>query len=272
MSDDNYTPDPGNAMSEGEKRDQVTELLQQTGADQVADPALGYVPPVGGQGDQAQEQPTLKAPQQVEAQESQQQSSAADHNVPGPEHLPAEILGHAKEHQMVMQALQAEAQQIKALEQQDPGAAAAAWQSWSARRNHAMQYGQAIKQAVQQHRVTAAQGYQERLQAKVTEIIPSWKDGGVREHEKAELRQFLRGKGYSDAEIAGIRDPRAVGAVYDLWQSTKNPGSKPGAKRLRAGQKRTLDTLVKRAIKKATGPGAETHNPARAVSELLASL
>ncbi len=265
-------------MRESEKLSSVSELLQAVDAVDVTDPN-GYRLPLGGdrqpqtQPAAPQAQPGVQAASQTqEILQQSQDGPSGDYGVVGPDPLPMQLQAVGQQYLDAVAQLQVQEQQIQQLAQIDPGRAALAMQHFNAQVAQLQRFGAQVAQAQQAFHQQAHVGYRERLGARIVELIPAWKDGGVREREKAELRRFLRSRDYSDAEISQIQDPRVVRDLYDMYQATRSPGSKPGARRLKAGRKRDLDRLVQRAIRKATGPGAPRHDPTRAVSALLASL
>ena len=104
------------------------------------------------------------------------------------------------------------------LEKQDPGKAALEQQKMATAYQTATgEYQQALGKFQEQQ----TQEYQENLtqeNAKLVKVIPEWNDGSVRTREQEEMRTFLKNYGYTDNEISGIADHRALKLARDLWR------------------------------------------------------
>lgn len=138
--------------------------------------------------------------------------------------------------QRYAQALQTQMQQLAAVQPQPPDPAMIesdpvsylrqqqAYQGWQD------QVRRVQDEAAQLQAAQAAQEQQhtaqiEREQAKLLlNAIPDWSDAAKARAEKAEVAKFLKAAGYSDAEISGVRDHRAVvmarkAMLYDQMQA-----------------------------------------------------
>jgi hypothetical protein len=67
--------------------------------------------------------------------------------------------------------------------------------------------------------------------------IPAWKDEQLGRKELGELVQYAKSVGYTDQEIQGAADPRALKALYD---SMKLQALQQGANNLRPTKGKTL--------------------------------
>lgn len=138
--------------------------------------------------------------------------------------------------QRYSQALQTQMQQLAAVQPQPPDPAMIesdpvsylrqqqAYQGWQD------QVRRVQDEAAQLQAAQAAQEQQhtaqiEREQAELLlKAIPDWSDAAKARAEKAEVAKFLKAAGYSDAEISGVRDHRAVvmarkAMLYDQMQA-----------------------------------------------------
>lgn len=134
------------------------------------------------------------------------------------------------------QALQSYMQQLATVQPQQPDPALIesdpvgylrqqqAYQAWQQQvqrtQSEAMQL-QAAQAAQQEQRMAELEREQARL---LTEAIPDWEDATKARAGKAEVAQFLKAAGYTDAEIQGVRDHRAVvmarkAMLYDQLQA-----------------------------------------------------
>lgn len=138
--------------------------------------------------------------------------------------------------QRYSQALQTQMQQLAAVQPQPPDPAMIesdpvsylrqqqAYQGWQD------QVRRVQDEAAQLQAAQAAQEQQhtaqiEREQAELLlKAIPDWSDAAKARAEKAEVAKFLKAAGYTDAEIQGVRDHRAVvmarkAMLYDQLQA-----------------------------------------------------
>ena len=122
---------------------------------------------------------------------------------------------YAQRLQQVQQLLQQADPQVnwEKLRAEDPIEFAAQWADHQ-RRQEALQQVQAEQAQIHQRRQyeTQVQQVQALEQAKVQlmGMIPEWKDPKVAKAEREAMKDFGRTLGYSDDELGGITDPRAV--------------------------------------------------------------
>lgn len=73
------------------------------------------------------------------------------------------------------------------------------------------------------------QAYVAENAAKLTELVPEWKDERVASRDKAKVRDYLKGIGFSDQEIAQAYDARLVAMAADAARYRELRNSKPKA-------------------------------------------
>lgn len=112
------------------------------------------------------------------------------------------------------------------------------------RQRETMRDRQAQLQAVQQEQAVLAQQNLASQQAKLLELVPEWKNAETATKEKTQLVGYLRGSGFSEADISNATDARIISLArkahfYDNLQSKKavvkkKVGSAP--KMIKSGQ------------------------------------
>jgi len=112
------------------------------------------------------------------------------------------------------------------------------------RQRENMRDRQAQLQAVQQEQAVLAQQNLQSQQAKLLELVPEWKNAETATKEKTQLVGYLRGSGFSEADISNATDARIISLarkahLYDNLQSKKavvkkKVGSAP--KMIKSGQ------------------------------------
>jgi len=107
------------------------------------------------------------------------------------------------------------------------------------------------KQRLQQQHIAELQGQAQQRMAhereQLPQLIPEWRDEKVAKEEKAALITFAQGYGYSEQELSGISDSRAVAVLrkaylYDKLMSKKPVAQKKATtapKMTKAGQPKT---------------------------------
>jgi hypothetical protein len=146
------------------------------------------------------------------------------------------------------------------LRAEDPIEFAAQWADHQ-RQQQALQQVQAERQQIIQRQAWEAQQRQAQTlneaKAKLLEIVPEWRDPKVAKAERASLKEFGRSFGYSEEELAGITDHRAV-ALLRMAQKYQD-----------LVQRRSTLKPVKRTVAPQLKPGpAAPKREARKVSEL----
>lgn len=121
-------------------------------------------------------------------------------------------------------ALEAQAKQInwEELREDDPGEFAAQWQMFKEADSQLRQQEQQLTNAYQQisgqdarQRQQQLEAYVQNEQAKLLDVIPAWRDEGVRRKESQQIRKNLKDRGFSDAELDSFIDHRAIKLVRD---------------------------------------------------------
>lgn len=69
---------------------------------------------------------------------------------------------------------------------------------------------QAIQQQEQQEQQQAARDNQARQVEAIRKALPAWKDEAVMKKEVGEIKSWLHGQGFTDADLAGMQDHRMV--------------------------------------------------------------
>ena len=54
---------------------------------------------------------------------------------------------------------------------------------------------------------------------KLVELIPTWSDPAVRTEEQGQIRELLKGMGYTDEMLRNTRDPLAISVVHRLLKA-----------------------------------------------------
>lgn len=113
------------------------------------------------------------------------------------------------------------------LRQQDPA-------QYATLQNEFQQYDQALTQqrdqivgAVRQVQST----HLNKEKKKLLKAVPEWKDEKVATREKTELREFLKGKGYSDEEISAFSSARDIVSARDWMMSERKAKTQKTLKR-----------------------------------------
>lgn len=122
---------------------------------------------------------------------------------------------------------------------QDPATASHARYLWDKRQAERQQKLQAIHAEQQRLAETAQREHFQRLQVqveeartKLPELIPTWKDPKIAASDRAKIKDFAKGLGYTDDELKLVTDPRAVVGLYkamkyDELQARRAAVSKP---------------------------------------------
>jgi hypothetical protein len=84
-----------------------------------------------------------------------------------------------------------------------------------------------VTQAQEQEALTAFQAQVQEAFKKLPDLVPEWKDPKVYEQERPKLRAFLKKAGYSDQEINGASDPRALALARKAWRYEQLTARKP---------------------------------------------
>lgn len=112
----------------------------------------------------------------------------------------------------------------EALKASDPIGYAETWADWQ-RRQHVISQIEEERRAVQQQEQAEyqahAQEHARRGQEWLLQQIPDWKDAKKRTAERAEMKAFAMKLGYSEEELRGTNDPRAVLLIRQAWQFAK---------------------------------------------------
>lgn len=93
-------------------------------------------------------------------------------------------------------------------------------------------------QVEQQRRL---QSFVEENAAKLPELIPEWKDKNVFDRDRVKVRDYLKGRGFSDEEINQAYDARLVAIAADgmRWRELQKSRPKPNAPPLEKALKPT---------------------------------
>jgi len=119
-------------------------------------------------------------------------------------------------------------------EQESPGEAALARQKFMERHQRAQQ---TIQQLAQQEEIQQGQ-YMQAMGEKLIELIPTWSDPAVRSEEQGQIRELLKGMGYTDEMLRNTRDPLAVSVVHRLLKAEAQlAGGAAEVKRVRSAPK-----------------------------------
>lgn len=141
------------------------------------------------------------------------------------------------------------------LRREDPAEFSAMQQEFANRQQRIQQMigqsRQAQQQALQQYQARQAQAA-EQLKAqnfdKLHDLIPDWKDEGKFTEGKKALREYLKGNGFSDNEINGVYDARAISMarkamLYDQMMDAKQQAGKKKVRKnvrvVKAGKPKT---------------------------------
>jgi len=100
-------------------------------------------------------------------------------------------------------------------EQESPGEAALARQKFMERHQRAQQ---TLQQLAQQEEMQDSQ-YMQAMGQKLVELIPTWSDPAVRTEEQGQIRELLKGMGYTDEMLRNTRDPLAISVVHRLLKA-----------------------------------------------------
>lgn len=118
-----------------------------------------------------------------------------------------------------------------ALRQDDPVEFASQWAAYQSDMqslNHLYQSVQGEKERTSGESRQQLQAAVAEQQAQLIDKLPSWSDADVAKRETAEIRQYLEGTGYTEKEIAGIYDHRAVLMARKAMLFDKLQAEKPG--------------------------------------------
>lgn len=119
-------------------------------------------------------------------------------------------------------------------ETEAPGEAALARQKFMERHQRAQQ---TMQQLAQQEEIQEGQ-HMEAMGQKLIELIPTWSDPTVRTKEQGQIRELLKGMGYTDAMLRNTRDPLAISVVHRLIKAEEQlAGGAAEVKRVRSAPK-----------------------------------
>lgn len=112
----------------------------------------------------------------------------------------------------------------EALKKTDPIGYAETWADWQ-RRQHVITQIEEERRAVEAQEQAEMQAHMQetmqRAQQWLLEQIPDWKDAKKRTAERNEMKAFAMKLGYSEEELRGTNDPRAVLLIRQAWQFAK---------------------------------------------------
>lgn len=91
----------------------------------------------------------------------------------------------------------------------------------------AMQEHQRRQAEQQEESAKRLQAYVAENAAKLTELVPEWKDTKTAERERSKVRDYLKGRGFSDKEISQAYDARLVAIAVDGMTYRDLLASKP---------------------------------------------
>lgn len=130
---------------------------------------------------------------------------------------------------------------LQKLRQDDPTAGLVKTQEAKDARDNLIREGNNYyQQQQQQQQIQLQQNLQQATQA-VAQGIPSWNDPEVATREKAEIAQSFVKYGYTEADVAGLTDPRQVMIMHRLNAVEKLLGAGAGAaNKVRQSPKRSL--------------------------------
>jgi hypothetical protein len=122
-----------------------------------------------------------------------------------------------------------------ALYQADPAQYAAAremWRSYHEQQSAVEQQRQAVAARGQADQTKAARDFVEQQRGKLTEALPAWNDPKVASAERAQILDWGKANGFSEAELSTIADHRAVvtmrkAMLFDRAQAARQT-LKPG--------------------------------------------
>lgn len=130
------------------------------------------------------------------------------------------------------------------LRRDDPAEYAALSQDYQKRQSELMQRdmmiqqsAQGIHQQEQQHNARKQAEYWQREEQAILKAFPSWHDPSVRRREGLAIREYLRGEGFSDAEISKI-DHRAVKLARTAALHKQGKSEKPKSSNARKLRKK----------------------------------
>ncbi len=132
------------------------------------------------------------------------------------------------------------------LRHENPDAFASEWAAWQQFKERTSKISADKQKAialVQEDQSKALAAYLEAEQVALLEAIPSWKDATVAKTEKNEIAEFAKSSGYTDDDLAEVRDHRVVALLRKAMLYDKSQKAKPLAK-------------VKIAAVKAATPGS----------------
>ena len=175
----------------------------------------------------------------------------------------------------LMQVLQAEDADILKLKATDP----TRYLLLKNEREEALRKVQAEQQRVteeqQRHMHAAQRQHIETEKAKLLALIPAWRDPAKAKTEQGEITTYAKGLGFTDQELMGLSDSRAVIALRKAWlydkglQLKKNKANPP-ARPVPAGKPQTKAETTGRDVDKARAQLQKSGRVEDAVKLLLA--
>ncbi len=106
----------------------------------------------------------------------------------------------------------------------------AAWQQFKQRTEAIKAEKQKAIALVQKDQTEAIEKYLDGERVALVEAIPSWKDAAVATAEKDEIATFAKSAGYTDADLAEIRDHRVLVLLRKAMLYDKSQKAKPAVK------------------------------------------
>lgn len=174
---------------------------------------------------QAQEQQALLAQTQQYAQQATQQDARV----------------HQLATQMQMIDVYLNSQELKAIEQQDPGRAAALMARANQQKQKLAGEQQQIYAQSQQAQTQMRQMELQRGAQYLHEHIPEWRDEKVAATEKREIAEAMQAAGYNPQYVSQANNPLEIAAWRELLQYRKQAaGGKEALKQVQASPKRSL--------------------------------
>lgn len=116
------------------------------------------------------------------------------------------------------------------LRRADPAVFASEWAAWD-RQQKQLASARAARDAaqakVQADQTEAYKRHLETERARLLDVVPQWKDQSVQDAEKAAMREFALGRGFTDAELAAVSDHRTMVLLRDAMLYHKAQAAKP---------------------------------------------